>query len=117
MKSLKILYGNNLKEKDSLIFSQIRNIIDGGGKVLYIVPEQYAFSADKSVLFRLGEKYSHLTETINFRRMALLVNEKFSPQKKNFVTEEIKNLICQSKTSEEMFEIIEDYKNYLIENS
>jgi len=93
MKTLRILYGNNLKEKDSIVFNEIKSIIDGGGKVLYIVPEQYAFSADKSVLFRLGEKYSHLTETINFRRMALFVNEKFSPDKKNFITEEIKNLI------------------------
>ena len=32
-------------------------------------------------------------------------------------SKEIKNLICQSKTSEEMFNIIEEYKNYLIENN
>ena len=32
-------------------------------------------------------------------------------------SKEIKNLICQSKTSEEMFSIIEEYKNYLIENN
>lgn len=32
-------------------------------------------------------------------------------------SKEIKNQICQSKTSEEMFKIIEDYKNYLIENN
>lgn len=31
-------------------------------------------------------------------------------------SKEIKNLICQSKTSEEMFNIIEDYKNYLLSN-
>ncbi len=29
-------------------------------------------------------------------------------------SKEIKNLICQSKSSEEMFKIIEDYKNYLL---
>ncbi len=29
-------------------------------------------------------------------------------------SKEIKNLICQSKSSEEMFRIIEDYKNYLM---
>ena len=32
-------------------------------------------------------------------------------------SKEIKNLICQSKTSEEMFNIIEDYKKYLLENN
>ena len=32
-------------------------------------------------------------------------------------SKEIKNQICQSKTSEEMFKIIEEYKNYLIENN
>ena len=32
-------------------------------------------------------------------------------------SKEIKNLICQSKTSEEMFNIIEEYKNYLLENN
>ena len=32
-------------------------------------------------------------------------------------SKEIKNQICQSKTSEEMFQIIEEYKNYLIENN
>lgn len=31
-------------------------------------------------------------------------------------SKEIKKQICQSKTSEEMFKIIEEYKNYLIEN-
>ena len=30
-------------------------------------------------------------------------------------SKEIKNQICQSKTSEEMFSIIEDYKKYLID--
>lgn len=93
MKKAEILYGSNLKNKDDIIFNEIKKIIDGGGKVLYIVPEQYAFSADKTVLFRLGEKYSHLTETINFKRMAITVNEKLNPSKKNFITEEIKNLI------------------------
>ena len=32
-------------------------------------------------------------------------------------SKEIKNLICQSKTSEEMFNIIEEYKEYLNENN
>ncbi len=32
-------------------------------------------------------------------------------------SKEIKNQICQSKISEEMFQIIEEYKNYLIENN
>lgn len=31
-------------------------------------------------------------------------------------SKEIKNKICQSKTSEEMFNIINDYKNYLVSN-
>lgn len=93
MKNAEFLYGKNLKNKDDIIFGRIKKILDGGGKVLYIVPEQYAFSADKSVLFRLGEKYSHLTETINFKRMAINVNESLYPTKNGFITEEIKNLI------------------------
>lgn len=93
MKNAEFLYGKNLKNKDKIIFDEIKKIIDGDGRVLYIVPEQYAFSADKSVLFRLGEKYSHLTETINFRRLAVIVNERLYPSKKDFITEEIKNLI------------------------
>ncbi len=32
-------------------------------------------------------------------------------------SKDIKNLICQSKTSEEMFNIIEEYKQYLLENN
>lgn len=93
MRKAEIIYGSNLKTKDSYITNEIKNIIDGGGKVLYIVPEQYAFSADKKILFELGERYSHLTQTINFKRMALLVNENLNPNKKNYITEEIKNLI------------------------
>ena len=93
MKTAEILYGSNLIKKDEAVFEKMRNIIDGGGKVLYIVPEQFAFSADKSVLFKLGEKYSHLTETINFKRMALSVNESLCPSKKEYITEEIKTLI------------------------
>lgn len=93
MRKAEIIYGRNLKNKDSYVFSEIKNIIDGSDKVLYIVPEQYAFSADKTVLFKLGEKYSHLTETINFKRMAILNNSKLNPTKKDYITEEIKNLI------------------------
>ena len=93
MKTAEIIYGSNLGNKEALIFGEMKNIIDGGGKVLYIVPEQYAFNADKTVLFKLGEKYSHLTETINFKRMASLVNERINPTKRDYITEEIKNLI------------------------
>ena len=93
MRTAQILYGSTPSGRDSFIFEEMKRITDGGGKVLYIVPEQYAFSADKTVLYRMGEKYSHLTETINFKRMAMTVNEKISPKKHDYITEEIKNLI------------------------
>lgn len=91
--AVELIYGPKLENAKEYIFSNIKKHILNGKKTMYIVPEQYAFSADSLVLETLGEKYSHLTETINFKRMAKSVNSEYSPEKTNFITEEVKDLI------------------------
>ena len=91
--SLHILYGNQLQKADSVLFSKIKECIDNGQNVLYIVPEQYSFNADKTLLNVLGEKYTHLTETVNFKRLATTVNKKYAPNKSTYIDDETKTLL------------------------
>ncbi len=91
--ALEILYGKQLKTKDSVLFGKIKDCIDRREDVLYIVPEQYSFNADKTLLESLGEKYSHLTETVNFKRLATVVNQKYRPNRLDYIDDEMKNLI------------------------
>ncbi|WP_407429265.1 PD-(D/E)XK nuclease family protein, partial [Treponema sp.] len=71
----------------------IKDCITRGEHVLYIVPEQYSFNADKTLLDTLGEKYSHLTETVNFKRLATVVNKKYQSNQLNYIDEETKHLL------------------------
>ncbi len=103
--ALEIIYGPYLDNEDKYIFSNIKESLKRGQKVLYIVPEQASFDADKNVVESLGEKFSHLTETINFKRMAELVNSLYSKEKKDYITEEIKDLV--------LFGIIKKYASEL----
>lgn len=103
--AVELIYGLSPKKARETIFSDIKKHIENGVKTVYIVPEQYAFSADSFVLETLGEKYSHLTDTINFKRMAKIVNAKYSPEITNFITEEIKDLI--------LFNIVRDNASFL----
>ena len=91
--ALEILYGKELSQKDTLLFQNIKQSIDQGKNVLYIVPEQFSFNAEKTLLDFLGEKYSHLTETVNFKRLSTAVNKKYQPNQLDYIDEEIKNLI------------------------
>ena len=96
---LNFLYGE--KPNQSHVFEKIKNSIDNSSKVLYIVPEQYSFLADKTILDTLSEKYSHMTETLNFMRMANLTNNLYSAPKTEFLDDEIKNLILYRVLSQE----------------
>ena len=91
--SVYIFHGEQLSQKDNFIFDKIKKSIDSGNKVLYIVPEQYSFLADKLILEALSEKYSHMTETLNFTRMAHIVNKTHSPASIEFLDREMQNLI------------------------
>ena len=90
---LHFLYGKQLKNKDDYIFDEIKACINQGKKVLYVVPEQYSFSADKAILEALSEKYSHMTEILNFQRMANIINRQYSAENTEFLDDEIKNLV------------------------
>ncbi len=103
--SLEIIYGPYLDGADKLIFANMKNNLKEGKKVLYIVPEQSSFDADKNVVEALGEKFSHLTQTINFKRLSEIVNQTYSKEKQSFITEEIKDLI--------LFGIVKKYASLL----
>lgn len=91
--ALEILYGKELSKKDHLLLQKIKKSIESKENVLYIVPEQFSFNAEKTLLDTLGETYSHLTETVNFKRLATAVNKKYQPNQLDYIDEEIKNLI------------------------
>ncbi len=91
--SLEILYGTHLNDNNDTLFQLMRDCIEQNEKVLYIVPEQYSFNADKTLLDTLGEKYSHLTETVNFKRLAQTVNKKYQDNQLNYIDDETKHLL------------------------
>ncbi len=91
--ALEILYGKELKYSNALLSEKMKQSIDCKENVLYIVPEQFSFGAEKALLDTLGETYSHLTETVNFKRLANIINKKYQPNQLDYIDEEIKNLI------------------------
>ena len=91
--ALEILYGKELSQKSQLLYEKMKQSIDCKENVLYIVPEQFSFGAEKALLDTLGETYSHLTETVNFKRLANIINKKYQPNQLDYIDEEIKNLI------------------------
>ncbi|MBP3448132.1 MAG: PD-(D/E)XK nuclease family protein [Clostridia bacterium] len=111
--ALEILYGKQQKNKDSFLFSKIKECIDSGQDVLYIVPEQYSFNADKNLLNMLGEKYTHLTETVNFKRLATVVNKRFEKDHLDYIDDEIKTLILYKiiKENSELLSTVKNRKN------
>lgn len=91
--ALEIVYGPYLKTAKEKFFSGIKENLENKKNVLYIVPEQASFDADKNVVEELGEKFSHICETINFKRMAQMVNSQYSKGKNEYISEEIRDLI------------------------
>jgi ATP-dependent helicase/nuclease subunit B len=108
--ALNFLYSDSIN-KNEYIFEKIKTSIDMGNKILYIVPEQYSFLADKILLDTLGEKYSHLTETLNFKRMAYFINDTYSKKNIEFINEESKNLILYKILKENKLQTIKNRAN------
>lgn len=111
--ALEILYGTHPDARDSVLFKKMKECIDRQEEVLYIVPEQYSFNADKTLLEALGEKYTHLTETVNFKRLAMVVNQKYQPNHSDYIDDEIKNLILYKiiKTNSATLQTVKNRRN------
>lgn len=56
--------------KTENIIAKIRAAAEAGRRVVYLVPEQYSFEAERAIYRRLGGKHSLMVEVLSFTRAA-----------------------------------------------
>ncbi|MBQ4109407.1 MAG: PD-(D/E)XK nuclease family protein [Clostridia bacterium] len=105
--NLKVIYGRKKSGKTTALLNEmIRK-----DKVLYIVPEQNVFNAEKLILSELGEEKAFLMETLSFKKLALNVLKKRDDYSTiRFIDNDTKNLLLNKVISERRQEL-EIFKN------
>ncbi|URZ07129.1 helicase-exonuclease AddAB subunit AddB [Clostridium felsineum] len=73
--SLRFIYGRAGSGKSQFCISSIKNRIEKGGDrpLILIVPEQFSFQSEKSILDLIGEKSINRVKVISFKRLAYRV--------------------------------------------
>ena len=67
---LRFIYGKSGCGKSNFCYNQIKNEIDKEEKIYMITPEQFSFTAEKTLLEVLEKKSVIKVEVITFKRMA-----------------------------------------------
>lgn len=74
--SLRFIYGKSGTGKTNYCFNEIKKLINSKQKVYIITPEQFSFTAEKSLMETCGKKAVINTEVVTFERMAYrVINE------------------------------------------
>jgi len=76
--SLKIVYGRAGSGKTSYCLNELKNRIEscGNGNIIFVVPEQYSFQAEKDLIKVLNTSGIIKTEVLSFQRMAYRIFNK-----------------------------------------
>ncbi len=67
---LNFVYGRAATGKTTEILSMIEKKVKNGNEVVFIVPEQFTFESERSVLSLLGDKLSHKVTVLSFTALA-----------------------------------------------
>ncbi|WP_127836861.1 helicase-exonuclease AddAB subunit AddB [Clostridium prolinivorans] len=74
--SLRFIFGRAGSGKSRFCLENIKkSVLDNKDdkKIIYLVPEQFTFQADKNLVYTLGEKGIHKVQVLSFTRMAQVV--------------------------------------------
>lgn len=74
--SLRFIFGRAGSGKSKFCLENIKkSVLDNKDdkKIIYLVPEQFTFQADKNLVYTLGEKGIHKVQVLSFTRMAQVV--------------------------------------------
>ncbi len=67
---LRLVLGENRREKLGFCAENIRETLRSGGRVLAVVPDQFSFDYDKSLYSELGAKDFNAITVLSFRRLS-----------------------------------------------
>ena len=67
---LNFIYGRAATGKTYETLTRIKNAVNNGERVIFIVPEQYSFESERNVLSLLGDKDAHKVLVYSFSSLA-----------------------------------------------
>lgn len=75
MKDFKIILGRNSTDRQERMLQKVKAFASAskGEKALFIVPDQYTFSAEKYLISELGDALMHRVRVISFKHLAQIV--------------------------------------------
>lgn len=71
--SLRFIFGRSGSGKSKFCMENIKKSVlnnESDKKIIYLVPEQFTFQADKNLVYTLGERGIHKVQVLSFTRMA-----------------------------------------------
>ncbi len=71
---LNFIYGRAATGKTYETLNRISDAVKRNERVIFIVPEQYSFESERSVLSLLGDKYAHNVSVLSFSSLADTLN-------------------------------------------
>ena len=106
---LNLIFGNKGCGKTSLCYDIIAQKIKNKEQVFFIVPEQQAVKAERSIALRFGNESNLYVEVINFKRLCNRVFRECGGIAKGHADKAAK-LLCLSKALNECADLLHIYK-------
>ena len=96
---LNIITGAAASGRDRTFLDMVEEAVDGGKRVLVIVPDQYSFECDKKLYERLGAKRFNSIETKGFNRLAKEIAERYAGSEAESINEQLKLIVMYKAIS------------------
>lgn len=89
---LNFIYGRAATGKTYETLRRIKEATQNGERVIFIVPEQYSFESERSVLNLLGDKEAHMVSVLSFSSLADTLNNLCGGKSRRVLTDSDKIL-------------------------
>ena len=90
---LRLIAGRMGSGKTTLVYGKIKEKIEAGGSVMLIVPEQYSFHTEKTVLELLGAEGADRVEVVSFSFLAQKLLKKYGVNSKSVIDDSTRALM------------------------
>lgn len=90
---LRLIAGRMGSGKTTIIYNRIRDRIENGGDAVLIVPEQYSFHTEKTMLELLGAKGADKVEVLSFSFLAQKLLKKYGINSKTAIDDSTRALM------------------------
>lgn len=90
---LRLFLGENQDEKLKRCAAGMKRILESGGKVIAIVPDQFSFAFDKSLYRELGAKDFNSVTVLSFRRFSENLIDRFGTSRGTLISQNDRTVI------------------------